>query len=1035
MAFRNIAVQLSASDAQLLSTLNRAGARVDRFGHQVETSARQANVATTGMGRGFSRLDDIISRGVNRSLSGFVVTATGAYAAGRALNQGIQAIVGGAVQFDARMRNVNSIAHLTEGQLRTLGGEVIDLSKRLPQSANVLAEGLYDIQSSGFAGTGGLIVLNASARAASAGLTDAATASAAVSGTLNAYGLQAKDAQYVSDALFKTVDVGVLSFADLAQGIGQVVGTAAAGKVDIDDLGQAIATMTRGGIIPAEAFTSANQLLAQIIQPGEALAGVFKQLGYESGAAALESKGLYGVMRDIQDVTGGDVTATSELFTDIRSLRGALALGTDQGRLYADVVRSWDAAHQGAGSTAAAFAEQQKSVAFQWQILKNEAQAAAISAGTEVLPTLIDLIHGVETLGHVLANDGVQKMLELAAAAYTLNKAINLGIAIRNSTLVTAVGRQVAGTSASAAAITAEGVAATRTTAQLQALAVAENEAAIAAGRLAVSGSIAGVAGATTNLEGAGVAIGAGMAANLPGRRAIAGAAVRGVAKASVVGLAGLASYELSNSVLHGIFGERFGDDPPKYDDDYVLSKLGPETRKIIDPLIEQYGNLDTALKVLQETNRETAAAQKDLGISHKVTTGNLEEELAALQDLQKARAEFSQQVSTAFFGAVDITQQFDPKAGQQAVDAAQERLLDAQRSLRQQEAQTRAAVADREHGGITVSEEQQLANARRSVADATKDLSDAQRQAAQTGDLGTIYEHNIDMARDFLRNVREAEERGLDPEFIARALKQGPAQAGPVLDAIVADHSNRMIDLANRNEAVLRRIGQQTIRYAQFVNRAVNAPLEDQDRLARELPKALRLDAALRNMPAPATGDWLAEQLGMTPRQIRRLAEDFGVTLPLFVQHTLNHHPVELKVKVPKVPGYISGPTGIFIPKGAATGGLISGPGTGTSDSILLRVSNREYVNRAAAVDYYGVGLFDALNKMQLPRYAEGGYVGTWRPTPTGSSSAKVIVQPVIVRESVTHQTNVGEVRAHDYQDFQRQMRAQQRARLAVQP
>lgn len=47
----------------------------------------------------------------------------------------------------------------------------------------------------------------------------------------------------------------------------------------------------------------------------------------------------------------------------------------------------------------------------------------------------------------------------------------------------------------------------------------------------------------------------------------------------------------------------------------------------------------------------------------------------------------------------------------------------------------------------------------------------------------------------------------------------------------------------------------------------------------------------------------------------------------------------------------------------GNAAGGLITGPGTGTSDSILRRVSNGEYVIRAAAVEQIGVNALDRLN------------------------------------------------------------------------
>ena len=56
------------------------------------------------------------------------------------------------------------------------------------------------------------------------------------------------------------------------------------------------------------------------------------------------------------------------------------------------------------------------------------------------------------------------------------------------------------------------------------------------------------------------------------------------------------------------------------------------------------------------------------------------------------------------------------------------------------------------------------------------------------------------------------------------------------------------------------------------------------------------------------------------------------------------------------------------------ATGGLITGPGTGTSDSIFARLSAGEYVLRADAVRTYGTGLLDQMNNLQLPAFAKGG-------------------------------------------------------------
>ena len=64
------------------------------------------------------------------------------------------------------------------------------------------------------------------------------------------------------------------------------------------------------------------------------------------------------------------------------------------------------------------------------------------------------------------------------------------------------------------------------------------------------------------------------------------------------------------------------------------------------------------------------------------------------------------------------------------------------------------------------------------------------------------------------------------------------------------------------------------------------------------------------------------------------------------------------------------------------ATGGYIAGPGTATSDSIPARLSNGEFVQRAAATSYYGPRFMHALNNMAIPKealphFAEGGQVG----------------------------------------------------------
>lgn len=79
---------------------------------------------------------------------------------------------------------------------------------------------------------------------------------------------------------------------------------------------------------------------------------------------------------------------------------------------------------------------------------------------------------------------------------------------------------------------------------------------------------------------------------------------------------------------------------------------------------------------------------------------------------------------------------------------------------------------------------------------------------------------------------------------------------------------------------------------------------------------------------------------------------------------------------------------------RGIATGGLVLGPGGPTDDMIPARLSNREYVVKAAAVEKYGVAFMDRVNSM---RFADGGLVGAARasaPSAATTSGPPAVAQ-----------------------------------------
>jgi tape measure domain-containing protein len=96
-----------------------------------------------------------------------------------------------------------------------------------------------------------------------------------------------------------------------------------------------------------------------------------------------------------------------------------------------------------------------------------------------------------------------------------------------------------------------------------------------------------------------------------------------------------------------------------------------------------------------------------------------------------------------------------------------------------------------------------------------------------------------------------------------------------------------------------------------------------------------------------------------------------------------------------------------------AASGGYISGPGTGTSDSIPAMLSNGEFVVNAQSTKKFG-SLLSAINSGQVPRFAEGGMVGEGglstqvNTTGSGDTAAAIAVLSGKI-DSLSNQTVLG--------------------------
>ncbi|HHY47092.1 MAG TPA: phage tail tape measure protein [Firmicutes bacterium] len=352
---------------------------------QIEAFDRDVNARFRAIGESFSKVGRSLSLGITAPLA-----TLGGFASKAAMG------------FESAMANVWTIADVTKAELASISAQIEAMSLEVPQSAQQLAEGLYDAIGSGISDvTDAMKVLEVAAKAGQAGASDTATAMDALTSTINAYGLAASDASRLADIMFRAVDRGKLTFAELAGNIGDVISTAATAKVPFEEIAAAFATLTKGGVNAAESATAVNQAILSIIQPSDEAAKTAKSLGIEFNANALAAKGFAGVLEDVLRATGGNIEALSTLFPNVRALKGVLGLIRNDMRDYASDMEAMAAA---SGATERAYQKQVQTMASQTKLFQNEVAALGRAIGSELLQMLNSLMQAVKPVIEAFTN-------------------------------------------------------------------------------------------------------------------------------------------------------------------------------------------------------------------------------------------------------------------------------------------------------------------------------------------------------------------------------------------------------------------------------------------------------------------------------------------------------------------------------------------------------------------------------------------------------------------------------------------------------
>lgn len=311
------------------------------------------------------------------------------------------ALGGGAVKaasdFEAAMRNINSIASLTDTQFQALSEQVLQFGSSIRSGPQAAAESLYEVFSAGITEpVAAMELMKNSVATAEAGLADLDVTTRALTATLLAYGVENINAAQASDVWTRMVQLGVGSMQDFVSGMKNVVPTASIMGVKFEELGAAWSFITQRGIDAGSSATFLNQAMTNLLKPSEAMKAIFDKLGGKTIGELMEKYGSLGeVIYAVGDAVDFEESALAKAFSNIRGFK-AIAPILQDFDVFKDYLEEFNSGLD--GSTGAARQEQLKSFAAQWDLTKSALTGAAITIGNQLMPVITPLLDGVRNL-------------------------------------------------------------------------------------------------------------------------------------------------------------------------------------------------------------------------------------------------------------------------------------------------------------------------------------------------------------------------------------------------------------------------------------------------------------------------------------------------------------------------------------------------------------------------------------------------------------------------------------------------------------
>lgn len=279
-----------------------------------------------------------------------------------------------------------------------LNQKIKEMSNSSGTAASELNESLYQAMSAGIPVTedmaeclGAVDVAN---KLSIGGYTDASTAMGALTTAINAYKMNASDAESVSDKLLVVQNKGVTTVDELASSMGKAIATGSNYGVNLDNLCAAYISLTKNGISTAEGTTYLNSLIKELGDSGSTAAGILQdKTGKSFGQLMNDGYSLGDVLQIISDSCDGDTEAFANLWSSAEGGMAASAIVSQGTDTFNDSLTSLA---DSAGTTESAYNTMSDTFEKRTERLKQSASNLAIELFQDVEPALELIVQGLQ---------------------------------------------------------------------------------------------------------------------------------------------------------------------------------------------------------------------------------------------------------------------------------------------------------------------------------------------------------------------------------------------------------------------------------------------------------------------------------------------------------------------------------------------------------------------------------------------------------------------------------------------------------------